>query len=105
LPAAADAAAASYEERKRQTAERRKRDKASKGLSDRIAALESRIADCEKAIKDLETAMAAPGFYDRRDEAQPIIAQLQALMWQVGDLLNQWEMLQNEARAFADREL
>jgi ATP-binding cassette subfamily F protein 3 len=101
----ADTAAASYEERKRQTAERRKRDKASKGLSDRIAALESRIADCEKAIKDLETAMAAPGFYDRRDEAQPIIAQHQALMWQVGDLLNQWEMLQNEARAFADREL
>ena len=47
--------------------------------------------------------MAAPGFYDRRDEAKPVIDQHQALMWQVGDLLSQWEMLQGEAQAFTDQ--
>ena len=99
---AAPAAPADYASRKRETAEIRKRNKAIKGLSERIATLESRIADCERAIKDLEATMAAPGFYERRDDAQPVIAQHQALMWQVGELLNQWEMLQTEATGFAD---
>jgi ATP-binding cassette subfamily F protein 3 len=94
--------AATYDERKREAAERRKRDKAFRGLSDRITTLETRIAECEQAIKDLEAAMAAPGFYERRDEAQAVIARHQALMWQVGDLLNQWEMLQSEANSLAD---
>ena len=92
------------QEQKRALAEKRKRDKAFKALSDRIVALEIRIAECERSIKDLEASMAAPGFYDRRDEAKPVIDQHQALMWQVGDLLNQWEMLQGEAQAFTDQE-
>ena len=92
------------EEQKRALADKRKRDKAFKALSERIAALETRIAECERSIKELESSMAAPGFYDRRDEAKPVIDQHQALMWQVGDLLNQWEMLQGEAQAFTDQE-
>ena len=39
-------------------------------------------------------AMAAPGFYDDRAAAQPIIDRHQALMWEVGDLMHQWEELQ-----------
>jgi len=38
--------------------------------------------------------MSAPGFYDTREAAEPIITRHQALMWEVGDLMNQWESLQ-----------
>jgi ATP-binding cassette subfamily F protein 3 len=87
----------SYEERKRDQAERRKRDRAMQTLRARIADLEGRIGELEKAIKSLEAKMAAPGFYERHDEARPILDEHQALMWKVGDLLGQWEMLQSEA--------
>jgi hypothetical protein len=43
--------------------------------------------------------MAAPGFYDNRNTAQPIIDQHQALMWKVGDLMHQWEEMQSEEPA------
>ena len=56
--------------------------------------LEARIADREQAIRDVETAMSAPGFYDNRTQAQPLIDRHQALMWEVGDLMNKWEALQ-----------
>jgi ATP-binding cassette subfamily F protein 3 len=86
-----------YEDRKRDQAERRKRDRAMQALRTRIADLEARIAEIEKAIRSLEAKMAAPGFFDRHDEARPILDEHQALMWKVGDLLGQWEMLQSEA--------
>ena len=38
--------------------------------------------------------MSAPGFYEDRTAAQPFIDRHQNLMWQVGDLMNQWEALQ-----------
>ena len=41
--------------------------------------------------------MAAPGFYDDRAAAQPVIDRHQALMWEVGDLMHQWEELQHAA--------
>jgi hypothetical protein len=41
--------------------------------------------------------MSAPGFYDDRNTAQPIIAKHQSLMWEVGDLMNQWEALQTKS--------
>jgi ATP-binding cassette, subfamily F, member 3 len=94
--------AASYEERKRDIAEQRRREKAFRSLRDRIEDLESRIAEREKAIKELEAAMAAPGFFDDHAKAKPLVDQHQALMWEVGDLLNQWEMLQGEASSFVD---
>jgi hypothetical protein len=40
--------------------------------------------------------MSTPGFYDDREAAQPLIDRHQALMWEVGDLMNQWEALQTE---------
>jgi hypothetical protein len=38
--------------------------------------------------------MATPGFYDDRETANAAIAKHQALMWEVGDLMHQWEELQ-----------
>ena len=41
--------------------------------------------------------MAEPGFYDDAERAQEAVARHQALMWEVGDLMNQWEALEHEA--------
>ena len=90
--------------RKRAVAEARKRERAAQELQDRIAALESRIADRERAIKELEAAMAAPDFFLDREAAQPLIDRHQALMWEVGDLIHQWEALQERAERSASRE-
>jgi ATP-binding cassette subfamily F protein 3 len=89
--------AADYEARKRADAEQRKKDKARKALADRIADLESRIADREAAIKKVEAEMSQPGFYENRDASKPIIDRHQQLMWDVGDLMNQWEALNAHA--------
>jgi len=86
----------SYEDRKKREAEARKVKKASDGLKKRIADLEARIAEREEAIRQIETSMSAPGFYDDREAAQPLINKHQTLMWEVGDLMNQWEALQTE---------
>jgi hypothetical protein len=45
-------------------------------------------------MKDIEAAMSAPGFYENRDQAQPLIDRHQALMWELGELMHQWEELQ-----------
>jgi ATP-binding cassette subfamily F protein 3 len=84
-----------HEERKRLDAETRRREKAVKARRARIDELEARIAECENAIRDIERAMSAPGFYEDRAAAQPIIDRHQTLMWQVGDLMHQWEDLQS----------
>ncbi len=89
------AAVVSYEERKRLESEARKVKKAQDARKKRIDDLENRIAEREQAIRDIEATMAAPGFYDNREEAKPIIDKHQALMWEVGDLMHQWEELQH----------
>jgi ATP-binding cassette subfamily F protein 3 len=83
-----------YEERKRQEAYARKAKKALDARRRRIDDLEARIAEREQAIKDIEATMSAPGFYDNHESAKPIIDRHQALMWEVGDLMHQWEELQ-----------
>ena len=87
----------SYEDRKNAGKEQRRKDRALKALKDRVADLETRIAEKEKAIKDVEAKMSAPDFYNNHETSKPILDQHQALMWEVGELLNQWEMLQAEA--------
>jgi len=88
------AAAVSYEGRKKLESEARKAKKVLDARRKRIDDLETRIAEREQAIRDIEATMAAPGFYENRDEAKPIIDKHQALMWEVGDLMHQWEELQ-----------
>jgi uncharacterized coiled-coil protein SlyX len=92
----------SYEDRKRDQAEKNKHERAYKALKNRVAELEARIAEREKAIKDVEQTMAAPDFYSNHEESKPVLARHQALMWEVGELLGQWEMLQKEAEQYAD---
>jgi len=85
-----------YESRKRRESEERRVKKAADSQRKRIEELEARIADRENAIKEIEASMSAPGFYDDREAAQPLIDRHQALMWEVGDLMNQWEALQTK---------
>jgi len=104
-PVAAKPAATSeqtYEDRKREQAERKKRERAYKALKDRIAELEARVAEREKHIKDVEQQMSAPDFYSDHEISKPVLARHQSLMWEVGELLGQWEMLQSELERFAD---
>jgi ATP-binding cassette subfamily F protein 3 len=89
-------AARDYQAQKRDAAVRRKRDRARRALMTRIAEIEGRIAEREAAIKELEAAMAAPGFYEQPDRVKSAADRHQSLMWEVGELLAQWEMLQGE---------
>ena len=91
----------SREDRKQMDAERRRRQRAFESLQKRIADLEGRIAAREAEVKQLEAAMAAPGFYERQDTSKPVIDRHQALMWEVGDLMAQWESLQEHATEHA----
>ena len=88
--------AQSYDERKRDAAEQKKRERALTALRARVTDIEGRIAEHEKAIKDAEAAMSAPDFYKDPPTSKAIIAKHQELMWAVGELLGQWEMLQSE---------
>ena len=95
-PERPDAAASSAdrEERRRRTrAERRlKRERAAR--EKRIGDLEQRIGDREREILEIEETMTAPGFYNDRQTAQPVVSRHESLMWEVGDLMSQWEALQ-----------
>ncbi len=86
----------SYEEKKRVDAEHRRARKAAESRQRRIQDLESRIAEREQAIRDLESTMSAPGFYENHGTAKPVIDRHQTLMWEVGDLMHQWEILQSD---------
>jgi ATP-binding cassette subfamily F protein 3 len=91
--AKAEARKAEAETKRQAQVAARRLDRAAKAHQARIADLESRIASCEAAIKHLEAEMSSAGFYDDRAAAQPVIDRHQALMWQVGDLMHQWEAL------------
>ena len=44
-------------------------------------------------MKEIEAAMSQPSFYEDRHQAQPVIDRHQTLMWELGDLMHQWEEL------------
>jgi ATP-binding cassette subfamily F protein 3 len=82
------------DERKRADAEVRRQQRAAEQRQSAIDKLEAQITACEASIREIEQTMAAPGFYDNREAAQPVIDRHQALMWEVGALMHQWEELQ-----------
>ena len=84
----------SFEEKKRADAETRKARKDSEARQKRISELEARIAKAESGIKELEEQMSAQGFYENHEKSKPVLDRHQALMWEVGDLMNKWEALQ-----------
>ena len=88
---------ASREARKAVDAERRKKQRAIDTLHKRIAELESRIAERESQVKEIEAAMSGADFYADRAAATSVIDRHQSLMWEVGDLIAQWEALQEHA--------
>ena len=96
-PGARNAEPGAREVRKREDAERKKKQRAAESLQKRISDLEARIAERELHIKELETAMSKPGFYEDRDGAKATVDRHQALMWEVGDLMGQWEALHEHA--------
>jgi ATP-binding cassette subfamily F protein 3 len=96
-PAAAREQTLTREQRKQAETDRRRQQRAREALEKRIADLEGRIAEREARVKELEAAMAAPGFYDDREASKKVIDSHQALMWEVGDLMGQWEALQEHA--------
>jgi ATP-binding cassette, subfamily F, member 3 len=84
--------------RKQEEAERRKKDRVAQALQKRITDLEGRIAEREALVKELEARMASAGFYDDREGSKEVVGRHQALMWEVGDLIAQWEALQEHAQ-------
>ena len=96
-PPAAEPARRTAKSASESEAERKKKQRAAESLHKRIADLEARIAEREAEVKELEAAMAAPGFYEDREASKPVIDRHQALMWEVGDLMAQWEALQEHA--------
>jgi ATP-binding cassette subfamily F protein 3 len=93
----------SRDEKKRTDAEAKKRQRAEQARRSQVERLEAQIAEVEQAIREIEQTMAGPGFYEDRLASQPIIDRHQALMWKVGDLMHQWEALQNVDAPTADR--
>jgi ATP-binding cassette subfamily F protein 3 len=96
-PSGQAAPALDRDARKRLDAERKKQQRARESLQRRIVELETRIAAREAEVKELETAMSTPGFYDNHETSKTVIDRHQALMWEVGDLMSQWEALQEHA--------
>ena len=85
----------SRELKKRADSEARKKRRAAQARQTEIEALEKQIANRETELREIEQSMAAAGFYEDREAAQPIIDRHQALMWEIGDLMHQWEKLQS----------
>ena len=88
---------ADYGAKKRADADAQKRERARKVLHSRISDLEGRITEREQEVAKLEAAMSQPGFYEDREQSQSVVDRHQKLMWEVGDLMNQWEALQHHA--------
>jgi ATP-binding cassette subfamily F protein 3 len=95
-PAPVRPPAASYDDKKRADAAARRKRRDDEDRARRLADLESRIADREREVKALEAQMADPAFYEARDAASTLLSRHQTLMWEVGDLMNQWEALQSQ---------
>jgi ATP-binding cassette subfamily F protein 3 len=81
---------------KKLQAHARRNQRRLKALQARISDLEERIAEREEAVRQLEEEMGRSGFYDDESAARKTISRHQTLMWEVGDLMNQWEALQLE---------
>ena len=64
---------------------------------------DGRIGEREPSVRTVEAAIADPDFYSDPAQARTRIDEHQALMWEVGNLMNQWEALQSEADELARR--
>lgn len=88
------AAAKATAEAERQAKIQRERNE--KKRRQRLAEVEARIAEKEAGVKQIEDEMAAPGFFEDRARAEKAAKDREQLMWDVNELMTQWEMLQTE---------
>jgi ATP-binding cassette subfamily F protein 3 len=72
-------------------------DRAEKKRKQRLEEIEKRIAEREAAVVTIEKEMATPGFFEDRARAEKAAKDREALMWEVNDLMGQWELMQQEA--------
>jgi ATP-binding cassette subfamily F protein 3 len=103
-PAPGGPASASREERRHRAQSDRHLKRKQAAREKRINELEQRITDREREIREIEETMMEPGFYDDRQAAQPVVNRHESLMWEVGDLMSQWEALQQSDGADAGGE-
>jgi ATP-binding cassette, subfamily F, member 3 len=92
-PEAGDAKALAEAERQARIAA----DRAEKKRKQRLDEIEKRIAEKEAAVGEIEKAMTEPGFFDDRARAEKAAKDRESLMWEVNDLMSQWELMQQEA--------
>lgn len=86
--------------RRRLAADARKRQqRAVEAQHRRVTAIEQKINDREAALKKLEVTMSQPDFYKEPKSANTLVAEHQALMWEIGDLMHEWETLQNTSES------
>jgi len=86
--------------RRRLAADARKRQqRAVEAQHRRVTAIEQKINDREAALKKLEVIMSQPDFYKEPKSANTLVAEHQALMWEIGDLMHEWETLQNTSES------
>jgi ATP-binding cassette subfamily F protein 3 len=72
-------------------------DRAEKKRKQRLDEIEKRIAEKEAAVVAIEKEMSAPGFFDDRARAEKAAKDRESLMWEVNDLMGQWELMQQES--------
>ena len=96
-PAAAPAVRARAAKPRTAQNETRRLERRLKSLRARIADLEQRIGEREQSVRTIEADMAQPDFYSDAAGAKTRIDEHQTIMWEVGNLMNQWEALQLEA--------
>jgi ATP-binding cassette subfamily F protein 3 len=71
-------------------------DRAEKKRKQRLDEVEKRIAEREAAVAAIEKEMTSPGFFDDRARAERAAKDRESLMWEVNDLMAQWELMQQE---------
>ena len=91
-PEPADAKAVAEAERQARIAF----DRAEKKRKQRLDEIEKRIAEKEALVGEIEKAMTEPGFFDDRARAEKAAKDRESLMWEVNDLMSQWELMQQE---------
>ena len=91
-PEPADAKAVAEAERQARIAF----DRAEKKRRQRLDEIEKRIAEKEALVGEIEKAMTEPGFFDDRARAEKAAKDRESLMWEVNDLMSQWELMQQE---------
>lgn len=90
-------------ERKRIQLKTRRLERRRRSIQERIVELEQQISEREQAIRALEINIAEPDFYNDEANAKACIDKHQVLMWEVGDLMNEWETLQKEAEELSEK--